>query len=119
MSPLSIWVKLGIVGLIIGGILLAAERLYDNGYDAGVAHDQLALKTAQDAEKVAEDKLRSNIAAQAGKENAGIDARLKQIQATQGKLMSEYENNKLLNPLPSDCLFNKVRVDETNRALNQ
>ena len=115
----TIWTKLGVVGICVGMILLAALRLYDNGYSAGEESAQAKIaaanKKADDAQLHAQ-QLSDQLAST---KNGATDAKISAINANVNKLLHNQSVAAAKAPLPKDCIFDQGRIDETNGALIQ
>lgn len=118
MPFVSIWTRLGIYGIIIGAVLLGALRLHEDGYNSGVADSQLKIIEANAKASAADARAQAASDAQAAPQNNAIDASIAQLQSNVQKILSR-QSAAAAKPLPSDCLFDQARIDETNKALIQ
>lgn len=110
MSPLSIWVKLGIVAICVLGVTLGILHIYDMGYDAGKDEVTNQLLKANQKLEAAQSKLQAKSDAAAETSSAAADIRLNAILAKISNLRLATPAGKPTTALPKDCVFDDARV---------
>ena len=94
-------------------IFLAALRLYDNGFNAGVADSKVKIDEANAKFLKAQADLQARGDLRAELENSGLGKQMKGLQVKVGQLLTigipHYSK-----ALPADCVFDEERIKDAN-----